>query len=163
MEGRVNTMGTERPGGSRALAECGKWANVRVSGKLGAALGEDSTAAHRGGRPGLGSPQGGRAYLALAGVAGVRRGQLRPQKTLCAVTQGLCMDKNAMWRAEGGAADVSLSDLTFSHYPQTSGARGTPMSIGSGRINPLSLWFSKGKFGLSKRKFAKLLGVGAGN
>lgn len=96
----MNT-GREWQGGSRALAECDsqdKWASVKVSGKpQGAAAREDSATAHRGGRrPGLGSPQGGRAHLALAGVAGVQRGQLRPQKTLCAVTQGLCVDKNAM-------------------------------------------------------------------
>ena len=42
------------------------------------------------------SPQGRRAHLALAGVAGVWRGQLRPPQVLRAGTQRLCEDKNAV-------------------------------------------------------------------
>ena len=41
------------------------------------------------------------AHLALAGVAGVWWGQLRPQQVLCAVTQRLCEDKNAVWEMLG--------------------------------------------------------------
>lgn len=105
MEGHVNTTGREWKGGYRASAECDiqdKQANVRVSGKPRAAAGVESATDHRGGRRGdFGSPEGRRAHLALAGVAGVWWGQLRPQQVLCAVTQGLCGGENAMWWGEG--------------------------------------------------------------
>lgn len=59
-----------------------------------------------------------RAHLALAGVTGVQRDQLRPQQALRAVTQGLCVDKNAI-EAKRGARDVSPGDRTHPLYPQT--------------------------------------------
>lgn len=99
MEGHVNTMGRERKGACGASAECDiqdKQANGRVRGKPRAAAGQESATDHRGGRGDFGSPQGRRAHQALAGVAGVWRGQLRPQQVLRAVTQGLCGGENAM-------------------------------------------------------------------
>ena len=75
-----------------------KWAGV--IGKPGDA--KERSHSYRGGkRGGWRSPQGKRAHLALAAVAGVWWGQLRPQQVLCAVAQHLCEDKNAVWEMLG--------------------------------------------------------------
>ena len=72
--------------------------------------------AYEGGRQSFGSPRGRRAHLAPAGVARVRRGQLRPQQAFCAVTQRFCEDRNSALGVEGG---IRGQKPTYPLCPQT--------------------------------------------
>ena len=65
------------------------------------------------------------AHLALAGVARVRRGHLRPQQALCAVAQRLCEDKSSASGTERGSRGQKP---TYLLCPRTSWAWDIPIS-----------------------------------
>lgn len=100
--------------------------------------------AYRGGREGFGSPRGRRAHLALAGVARVRRGQLRAQQAFCAVTQSLCEDKNSLLGGKGEAGGKSplthcvprlLRPRAYSYPQHLDSKRRSPLSPGVSKEN----------------------------